>query len=364
MVVGGLRFYDRREIKDILAYLRAIANPSDSVSLQRIINVPKRGVGKTTLSRLTGAAQELGVPLWEILSDEDSVKTLAGRSARGLLEFSALLKSLQAEADSLKPSELVRRIIDDSGYADELAREGTDEALDRRQNLEELVNAALQFEEENDDPNLSTFLGSASLASDTDNGETPDRVSLMTLHASKGLEFPVVFLVGLEHGLFPSFRSLDDPSALEEERRLCYVGITRAQEQLFLCHACERRLWGGDRQPAIPSEFLNELPEELLQPAGRHVRGSRGTAPSSPASRAPMGRRTAEPVARAIRSATKAAQPNHPWQPGDKVLHRSFGIGQVTYVFGEGEKMSIAVKFTAVGQKILDPRLAPIEPLG
>jgi DNA helicase II / ATP-dependent DNA helicase PcrA len=364
-VVGGLRFYDRREIKDMLAYLRAIANPSDSVSLQRIINVPRRGVGKTTLSRLIGAAQELGVPLWEIISDEDSVKTLAGRSAKGLLEFSALLKTLQAEADSLKPSELVRRLIDDSGYGDELSREGTDEALDRRQNLEELVNAALQFEEETDDPNLSTFLGSASLASDTDSSETPDRVGLMTLHASKGLEFPVVFLVGLEQGLFPSFRSLEDPAALEEERRLCYVGLTRAQERLFLCHATERRLWGGDRQPAIPSAFLDEIPEELLSPAGRSTSGSRRarTEPAHPTIPGPGSRTPSRTPAPSQRSGNRAARPQHPWQPGDKLLHRSFGIGQITYVFGEGEKMSIAVKFSGLGQKILDPRLAPIEPL-
>mgnify|MGYP006277929613 CR=1 FL=1 len=369
-VVGGLRFYDRREIKDVLAYLRAIANPSDSVSLQRVINVPKRGIGKTTLTRLTGAAQELGCTLWEIISDEDSVKTLAGRSAGGVLQFVNLLQGFQEAADQLKPSELVRQLIERSGYADELSREGTDEALDRRQNLEELVNAAVQHEEETADANLTTFLGSASLASDSDNTENPDRVSLMTLHSSKGLEFPVVFLVGLEQGLFPSYRSLDDPAAMEEERRLCYVGITRAQERLFISHANERRLWGGDRQPAMASQFLDEIPADLMRGADSLRQSRRDlfsdpapkrTAARAGASSSPYASRSSAP--KTVRSATQPGRPDHIWKPGDKLLHRGFGIGRVTHVFGGGAKVSIAVKFDGLGQKILDPSLAPIEPI-
>jgi DNA helicase-2/ATP-dependent DNA helicase PcrA len=264
-VVGGLRFYDRREIKDVLAYLRVVANPYDSVSLKRVINVPKRGVGKGTLDKLENAAQTLGnLPLWEILADETSVKTLAGRSAKGVLEFAELIKKYRQVMDQQKGSEIIQGVLEDCGYLDALKSEDTDEARDRMGNVQELYNAVLQFEEENEDPSLLAFLANASLASDLDNmDEGNNRVSLMTLHSSKGLEFPVVFLVGLEQGLFPNHRSLEDPAATEEERRLCYVGITRAKERLFISHARERRLY-GNREPASPSLFLAELPTDLI----------------------------------------------------------------------------------------------------
>lgn len=361
-VVGGLRFYDRKEIKDVLAYLRAIANPLDTVSLMRVINVPRRGVGKSTVDRLATASQELNQPLWQILSDDTSVNTLAGRSARGVLKFSALLKDCQQGIDSLSPSAMVRKVIEDSGYRQELMEQDNDDAQDRLQNIEELVNAALQFEEENEDANLLTFLASASLASDLDSGEERSKVSLMTLHSSKGLEFPVVFLVGMEQGLFPSYRSLDDPSAIEEERRLCYVGITRAQEQLYLTQAAMRRLWGGSREPAIPSFFLGELPKDLLSGKLGHV--YRSAEAKANASGAKGGQGTAKKATTGSRA--KASSPSnsaHTWAVGDRLLHRSFGIGRVTHVFGTGNKVSVAVKFEGAGQKILDPRLAPIEPL-
>ena len=254
-VVGGLRFYDRREIKDVLAYLRAIANPADTVSIKRVINVPRRGVGKGTIDKLDQATQTLGnIPLWEILSDETSVKTLAGRSAKGVLEFARLIKKYRGQLDQSKGSEIIQELLEDSGYLDALKAEGTDEALERVGNVQELYNAVLQFEEENEDSSLIAFLANASLASDLDDvNEAGNSVSLMTLHSSKGLEFPVVFLVGLEQGLFPNFRSLEDPAAIEEERRLCYVGITRAKERLFISYARARRLY-GNREPASPSD--------------------------------------------------------------------------------------------------------------
>ncbi|MEB3173522.1 MAG: UvrD-helicase domain-containing protein, partial [Cyanobacteriota bacterium] len=266
VVVGGLRFYDRREIKDVLAYLRLLVNPADTVSLLRVLNVPRRGIGKTTIERLTDAASQLGVPLWEVVRDAEAVRSLGGRSAKGLLQFCELINGLQERVADTAPSELVQRVMEQSGYVAELIADGSDEAEERRRNLQELVNAALQYQEENEEGDLEGFLASAALASDADDKDSAaDRVTLMTLHASKGLEFPVVFLVGLEQGLFPSYRSLDDPSSLEEERRLCYVGVTRAKERLFLSHASERRLWGGMREPAVPSVFLSELPPELIQ---------------------------------------------------------------------------------------------------
>ena len=265
IVVGGLRFYDRREIKDLLAYLRLLVNPADTVSLLRVINVPKRGIGKTTIQRLTDAANQLGIPLWDVVSDPEAVRSLGGRSAKGLLQFCDLVNDLKARSRDVAPSELIQQVMEKSGYVSELIADGTDEAEERRRNLQELVNAALQYQEENDEGDLEGFLATAALSSDADNKDTAaDRVTLMTLHSSKGLEFPVVSLVGLEQGLFPSYRSLDDPASLEEERRLCYVGITRAKERLFLSHACERRLWGGMREAAVPSVFLSELPEACL----------------------------------------------------------------------------------------------------
>ena len=222
IVVGGLRFYDRREIKDMLAYLKLLVNPADTVSLLRVLNTPKRGIGKTTIERLTDAANQLGIPLWDVVSDPEAVRSLGGRSAKGLLQFCELINNLKERSEDAAPSELVQLAMEKSGYVAELIAAGTDEAEDRRRNLNELVNAALQYQEENEEGSLEEFLASAALASDADSKDTEqDRVTLMTLHASKGLEFPVVFLVGMEQGLFPSYRSLEDPAAMEEERRLC-----------------------------------------------------------------------------------------------------------------------------------------------
>ena len=365
IVVGGLRFYDRREIKDLLAYLRLLVNPADTVSLLRVINVPKRGIGKTTIQRLTDAANQLGIPLWDVVSDAEAVRSLGGRSARGLLQFCELLNDLRLQVQDAAPSELIQQVMEKSGYVAELITEGTDEAEERRRNLQELVNAALQYQEENDEGDLEGFLATAALSSDADSKDTAaDRVTLMTLHSSKGLEFPVVFLVGLEQGLFPSYRSLDDPASLEEERRLCYVGITRAKERLFISHASERRLWGGMREAAVPSVFLSELPDGLIQgdipqTGGAALRRERRLERLTRVDRDPP---TSAP-ANAVRRRQAGPAPGRSWSVGDRVSHSSFGIGEVTHTFGSGEKVSIAVKFAGMGPKILDPRLAPIEPV-
>ena len=336
-IVGGLKFYDRKEIKDILAYLRAIANPADGVSLLRVINTPRRGIGKATTDALVNAARELGTTVWEILADETSVNTLAGRSAKAVNKFAALISTLQAQVETASVSEIVQEVLTNSGYIQDLQTQGTDEAEDRLQNVKELYNAVQQFEEESEDTSLGAFLASAALNSDLDNlKEGQTAVSLLTLHSSKGLEFPVVFLVGLEQGLLPGYRSLDDPAALEEERRLCYVGITRAQERLYVSHARERRLYGS-REPAMISQFLAEIPAELLT--------------------SPSGKR------RVAATATKSSPQNNlaSWQVGDRVLHKSFGIGEVTHVFGSGQKISLAIRFSSLGQKIIDPRIAHLQ---
>ncbi|MBD2259831.1 DNA helicase PcrA [Pseudanabaena sp. FACHB-2040] len=349
-VVGGLRFYDRREIKDVLAYLRGIANPADTVSLKRVINVPRRGIGRSTLEKFDQAAQTLGnVPLWEILSDETSAKTLAGRSSKGVLEFASLIQKYRERLDDAKGSEIIQGVLEDSGYITALKVEGTDEALDRIANVQELYNAALQFEEENEDSSLIAFLANASLASDLDNmKEGQEKVSLMTLHSSKGLEFPVVFLVGLEQGLFPNFRSLEDPAAIEEERRLCYVGITRAKERLFISHARSRRLYGNNREAATPSLFLAELPSE-------YVNTNSG-----------LPQRMATSIREVRQKKEKEAGPGSgahefDWNVGDQVVHTAYGTGEVTHIFGAGNKICLAIKFPGMGRKIIDPKISALQ---
>ncbi|MBD2664622.1 DNA helicase II [Richelia sinica FACHB-800] len=340
-VVGGMKFYDRKEIKDVIAYLRAINNPADTVSLLRVINTPRRGIGKATIDNLINASQQLGTTLWEIISDETSVNTLAGRSAKGVNSFAAMIQKWQEQITSVPVTEILQGLLDDSGYIQDLLSQGTDEAEDRIQNVQELYNAALQFQEENEgeDVSLQAFLQSAALSSDLDNlKEGQTAVSLMTLHASKGLEFPVVFLVGLEQGLFPGYRSLSDPASLEEERRLCYVGITRAQERLYLSYARERRLYGS-REPAMRSQFLDELPAELLTTQHKVSRNYTKGAAVKP-------------------SKTSS---NATWKVGERVLHKTFGIGEITHVFGEGNKISVAIKFASLGQKIIDPRVAQLQ---
>lgn len=334
-IIGGLKFYDRKEVKDALAYLRLIANPDDTVSLLRIINTPKRGIGQTTINRLIEAAQQLSVPLWEIIGDRASVETFAGRAARAINAFADDIKLIQAIPE-LTATETFNQIMAASGYLRDLENQATDEAQSRLENLTELYNAIEQFQDESGETSLQAFLESASLASDLDSLEAEAKVTLMTLHSAKGLEFPVVFLVGLEQGLFPHNRSLDDPLQLEEERRLCYVGITRAQEQLFLTHARERRLWGRS-EAAVPSQFLEELPPSLIET--NQVKTLRRT--------------EIEPTISKPRTGVN-------YDVGDRVHHKVFGEGEVTHVFGSKTKSTLAVKFIGIGQKIIDPRLAPM----
>jgi DNA helicase II / ATP-dependent DNA helicase PcrA len=341
-IVGGFKFYDRQEIKDAIAYLRIITNPADTVSLLRIINTPRRGIGKATIETLVGTAQQLGVPLWEILIDETSVNTMAGRAAKTLNKFVYTIKQLQEQIEILSAAEIFYLIMEQSGYIEELKNKGTEEADNRLENIYELSNAIVQFQNDTEDKTLEGFLANASLASDLDNlEEGQQKVSLMTLHSAKGLEFPVVFLVGLEQGLLPHGRSIDDPLALEEERRLCYVGVTRAQEQLFLSYAKERYTWGS-RETKIPSQFLQELPKELISSNVKQKIYARQLV-SSKATRGQI-----------------FNEQEQDWSVGDRVMHNVFGEGNVTHVLGAGRKITLAIKFSDLGQKIIDPRVAPM----
>jgi DNA helicase-2/ATP-dependent DNA helicase PcrA len=347
-MIGGLKFYDRKEIKDSLSYLRILVNPADTVSLLRVINTPRRGIGKTTIDSLVNAAQQLSIPLWEIINDPDSVNTLAGRSAKPVNQFAEMISKWQTQINSLSALEILEALLEESNYIQDLKKQGTDEAENRLENLKELCNAVSQFQDDNEDSSLEAFLANAALASDLDNlQEGEQAVSLMTLHSAKGLEFPIVFLVGLEQGLFPNFRSLDDPLAIEEERRLCYVGITRAQEQLFISHANERRLWGY-REPCVPSMFLKELPTELIT----------GSLPTT--------QRKTKPKKSTQKGSKKKSKGSEiqDWKVGDRVFHRSFGVGKITHIFGnKPSKLSLAVKFDYSNPKILDPNRVPLQRL-
>ncbi|MEY2831744.1 MAG: hypothetical protein RLZZ574_1002 [Cyanobacteriota bacterium] len=338
-IVGGLKFYDRKEIKDAIAYLRIIVNPEDTVSLLRIINTPRRGIGKTTMDRLMDASQQMGIPLWEIINDETSVNTLGGRAAKALNQFAQMIQSTKDRLENLTAAEILNHIIEQSGYVKELQQQGTDEADNRIANIYELYNAVQQFQEDNEENSLEAFLASASLSSDLDDlNEEQQKVSMMTLHAAKGLEFPVVYLVGMEQGLLPHNRTLNDPLEIEEERRLCYVGITRAQEQLFLTYTRERRLW-GNREPAVSSQFLQELPGELID--------SNINVASTYRSRI-----HAERTSQAI---------DIDWSVGDRVLHHEFGAGEITHVLGSGKKGTLAVKFLSMNVTKIIPKIALME---
>ncbi|MGB5712686.1 MAG: 3'-5' exonuclease, partial [Waterburya sp.] len=338
-IVGGLKFYDRKEIKDAIAYLRIIVNPEDTVSLLRIINTPRRGIGKTTMNRLMDASGQMGIPLWEIVNDETSVNTMGGRAAKALNQFARMIQETKDQLENLTAGEVLNHIIEQTGYVTELQQQGTDEADNRIANIYELHNAVQQFQEDNEENSLEAFLASASLSSDLDSlDEAQQKVSLMTLHSAKGLEFPVVFLVGMEQGLLPHNRTLNDPLEIEEERRLCYVGVTRAQEQLFLTYTRERRLW-GTREPAVSSQFLQELPGQLLDSNINLATSYR--------------RRTrAEKTAQAI---------DIDWSVGDRVLHQEFGAGEITHVLGSGKKATLAVKFLSMGVTKIIPKIAPME---
>jgi DNA helicase-2/ATP-dependent DNA helicase PcrA len=311
-VIGGPRFYERAEIKDVIAYLQTIDNPYDAVSLQRIANRPRRGIGDTTLAKLQTHADAFGISLWEALGQADDAG-IAAAPLRAVQQLHGLLQSLQAGALELEVSELLERVLDRSGYREALEAERTIESQGRLENLQELVGVAQEYQQTAEEPSLSGFLQEISLYSDQDaiRGEE-SLVTLMTLHNAKGLEFRAVFMIGMEEGIFPHSRAIEE-QGLEEERRLCYVGMTRAQERLTLTHASARSLWGS-RSYNLASRFLDELPDggverHRLEPASWSKYGATGIAP-----------RTDQPTL----------------STGDSVRHATLGEGVVTAIEAGG----------------------------
>ena len=261
-IIGGLKFYERKEIKDVISYLRLIQNPSDNISLKRVINEPKRGIGKTSLDNIEKLAEETGISMYEIIKNADQYGL--NRVFLNSREFVNVIEELRNKKDDIKISELIKETLNKSGYTKALEEENTIEAENRIENLDEFLTVAIEFEDESAENKLSDFLEGITLSSDIDNmEETDDSVTLMTLHSAKGLEFPVVFLVGMEEGIFPGYKSISEPKELEEERRLCYVGITRAKKNLFLTCSKQRTIFGSTSCNPI-SRFLKEIPEELL----------------------------------------------------------------------------------------------------
>jgi len=418
-VVGGTKFYDRKEVKDVLAYLRVLVNPDDEVSWRRIVNVPKRGVGDTSVAKLSGFAGQRGVSFGDAVAEagEAGIGGKAGKALEDLADLLAGLRTQMAvpvlvdgdgdalapgdfgtdapvdgtgadpapsEADPadaadraalLGPGELVTAIVERTGYRSELLSEGTIEALGRVENVDELVGVADEYR------TLAEFLEAAALVADSDQLDGDGtRVSLMTMHIAKGLEFPAVFLVGMEDGIFPHMRSLGDPVELEEERRLCYVGITRAERHLYVSHAWSRMLW-GNTSSNIPSRFLNEIPSELVtdvavergwgSPASRGV-GDFGRRAGGEEARGTPGRSVfgsgispsdgafdADGRRRRAPASTGAEQLG--LGVGDVVVHGQWGEGRVVSVGGEGDDAEAEVIFTSVGRKKLLLRMAPIK---
>jgi len=365
-IVGSQRFFERAEIKDALALLRLLVNPDDWPSFERIINKPRRGIGAATLEKLRRIADEGDMDAFQLLERLDEVPGLNRKQKTSLGDFHAALGDILGALDSLEPAEILWRVLEDSGYLAFIAEAGGVEAISRRENLDELVSAARGFTvegeqdaawvgEETGRQALAAFLSSLALLTSEDEAEVASsRVTLMTLHSAKGLEFPVVFLVGMEEGLFPHARALEDPGQLEEERRLCYVGMTRAQDRLFLTYATSRRRFGGPPEPTLPSRFIDEIgPDHLvtLQPEERErprtqVRGPRDRiriASAHPGGQAPSRR-----------------APND-LKAGEQVEHKVFGTGRVVGVKALENDHELNIVFDEHGLKTLLASLAPLQ---
>ncbi|HWF43002.1 MAG TPA: 3'-5' exonuclease, partial [Acidothermaceae bacterium] len=361
-VVGGVRFYERREVRDLLAYLRVLVNPEDTVSLRRILNVPRRGIGDRAEACVEALSSRERISFGQALRRCDEAYGIATRSASAVKDFVALLDELRLMAESLPPSEVMEAALAKSGYLAELEASSDPQDESRVENLRELVTVAREFEEANPEGGLAEFLEQVALVADAD--EIPDNedgrggvVTLMTLHTAKGLEFPVVFLTGLEDGVFPHMRSLTEPKELEEERRLAYVGITRAQRRLYLTRSMQRSTWGAPNYNP-PSRFLDEVPETLVE--WKRAEPQRFT---------PTGgyRTSSSPAALRGMPAKPTGVGNRPvpsLKPGDRVSHDTFGLGTVVSTSGLGDNAQAKVDFGAsTGQKTFVLRYAPLEKL-
>ena len=397
-IIGGLKFYERKEIKDIISYLRLIQNPFDNLSLKRIINEPKRGIGKTSLDKIEQMSDEIGISMYEIIKDSDQYGL--NRVFLNSREFVNCIEELRAKKDDLKLSELIKETLKKTGYTKALENENTIEAENRIENLDEFLTVAIEFEEESAENHLSDFLEGITLSSDIDNmEETEETVTLMTLHSAKGLEFPVVFLVGMEEGIFPGYKSISEPQELEEERRLCYVGITRAKENLYLTCSKQRTIFGSTSCNPV-SRFLKEIPSDLLdgyeEAFGDNSKetssnnlifgdskyswtyGSKNNGniktykvdtkePTIAASSTNTGFafRSAESFLNSLnKKATGTNVDLSQYQAGVRIFHKKFGEGTISKVEPEGDDLKVDIQFDKVGHKRLMAKFANLEVIG
>jgi DNA helicase-2/ATP-dependent DNA helicase PcrA len=359
-IVGGLRFYERKEIKDVIAYLRLALNPSDTVSLRRVVNVPTRGIGAASFARIEAFAAQNGLSLFQACERVSEVDGVIPKSRNAVVQFAGIIRSLQLDADAMEVHDLVARAFETTGYVKWLKEDKTPESETRVENLMELLTVTQEFQQRSEDRSLRAFLEGISLMSDIDEApEQEDAVILMTLHSAKGLEFPVVFLVGMEEGLFPHARSLDNQTALEEERRLAYVGMTRAREELLLTYAYSRQVFGATQNNRV-SRFIDDVPEELLddrRPPRVTPAPWAGAPRSGPSLWEQMQKRTvAGPLGRSERPASKS-----PYHVGQKVKHAKFGAGVVVAAQGDGDEAQVTVAFPDAGIRKLMLAYAKLE---
>ena len=356
-MVGGTKFYDRKEIKDVLAYLRLLYNPEDSLSLTRIINVPKRNIGATTMEHVAAYAEAQGISLFEALSSTDEIP-VTKRAKASLENFAAMIFDLLNDIEGKDVLSLIETVIKQTGYGDMLDKEAEHDPQgeSRKENVGEFLSVAKDYMDSNPEGNLQDFLENVALVSDVDDFESSDsKVTLMTLHAAKGLEFPVVFLTGLDEGLFPHSRTLMDPAQVEEERRLAYVGITRAERQLYVTNAVARTMYGRI-SAYMPSRFLAEIPPQFMEDYHRK-------------SAMPQSRTTAVPGKQRVSILTKPVASSLPkkhavtdtFAKGDKVRHKIWGIGTVLDVIGEGPNMQMKIQFPTKGVRQVVVKYAPLE---
>ena len=395
-IIGGLKFYERKEIKDIIAYLRLVFNTSDNISLKRIINEPKRGIGKTSLDNISSLSDSSGKSMYEIIKHAEEYGL--NRVYINSREFIEVIEELRSKKDDLPVSELIKEILNKTGYTKALELENTVEAESRIQNLDEFLTVAIEFEEESADNTLAEFLEGITLSSDIDNLEDEDEsVTLMTLHSAKGLEFPAVFLVGMEEGIFPGYKSIGEPKELEEERRLFYVGITRAKQYLFLTCAKRRTIFGSTSYNAI-SRFINEIPGDLLEGydeldsnktkdfedfSYKWEYGKSGasnvktyninssTELTMSAKNVDKGSnsnqnsgftfRTAESFLNSLEKKKNQSIDLSEYKPGTKVFHKKFGEGIINIVEEEGSDLKLDINFEKFGHKRLMAKFANLE---
>ena len=352
-MVGGTKFYDRKEIKDVLAYLRVLYNPFDDLSLLRIINVPKRSMGATTVSKLQDYARENGTSLFMTLTQLHLVDTIKGKTKEKLEEFGILIFTLVAEMDDKSVLDILEAILDRTGYLAQLEESTDPQDQARAENIGELLSVAKDFQDTNPTGTVEDFLEQVALVNDVDSFEQEEsKVTLMTLHAAKGLEFPIVFLGGLEEGLFPHSRTLMNPEEIEEERRLAYVGITRAEKELYISNATTRTVFGRTSS-YLPSRFIDEIPAELVDGLRAKRRIPDDIKPTVPRHMSVASRPVTKPI---IRNEVIAD-----WKVGDTAIHSKWGNGKVVNVSGEGAGMKLTIEFPTQGVRVVMAKFAPVK---